>query len=170
MRKNILLAIDGRCASGKTTVAEKMKHQSGYEVIHMDDFFLRPEQRTEERLATPGGNIDYERFIEEVIKPIEKGEKFSYRPYDCQTRSMKEPITINPDKNIIVEGVYSCHPKLWEYYDIHAFVDVEKEVQRERIMARNGEEGWERFENMWIPLEETYFSAYNIKERCEMIL
>ena len=107
MRKNIVLAIDGPCASGKTTVAQKLKNQSGYEIIHMDDFFLRPEQRTQERLNTPGGNIDYERFIEEVIKPIEKGETFSYRPYDCHTKSMKEPVTIDATKNIIIEGVYS---------------------------------------------------------------
>lgn len=32
-----------------------------------DDFFLRPEQRTPERLAEPGGNLDRERMKSEVI-------------------------------------------------------------------------------------------------------
>ena len=31
----------------------------GANLIHMDDFFLRPHQRSRERLAIPGENIDH---------------------------------------------------------------------------------------------------------------
>ena len=65
--KPLLAAIDGRCAAGKTTLAEQLREMLGCNVIHADSFFLRPEQRTEERLNTPGGNIDYERLLAEVI-------------------------------------------------------------------------------------------------------
>ena len=41
-------------------------------------------------------------------------------------------------------------------------------MQLERIAARNGAEAARRFEELWIPLEEAYFAAYNIKERCEL--
>ena len=56
-----IIAIDGRCCAGKTTLAAKLKEQNGWSVFHMDDFFLQPKQRTKERLAQPGGNVDYDK-------------------------------------------------------------------------------------------------------------
>ena len=61
----MLIAVDGRCASGKTTLASALERETGCNVIHMDHFFLRPEQRTKQRLEEPGGNVDYERFQED---------------------------------------------------------------------------------------------------------
>ena len=41
-------------------------------LFHMDDFFLRMEQRTPDRMKETGGNVDYERFYETVSQ---KGSK-----------------------------------------------------------------------------------------------
>ena len=38
-------------------------------------------------------------------------------------------------------------------------MDITPEEQRARILQRNGEEGWQRFSELWIPLEERYFAA-----------
>ena len=51
----------------------------------MDDFFLRPEQRTPERFSEPGGNVDRERFLSEVLLPLRQGEAVDYRRFDCAT-------------------------------------------------------------------------------------
>ena len=61
-REHVFVAIDGPCASGKTTLAALLQRRFDGNVLHMDDFFLRPEQRTPERFAEPGGNVDRERF------------------------------------------------------------------------------------------------------------
>ncbi len=167
-KENIVVAIDGRCASGKTTLAKVLQERLSCVVIHMDDFFLRPEQRTQKRLAEPGGNVDKERILEEVIKPLKRREDFSYCPYDCHTQSFKTPVQVKRNPVTIIEGSYSAHPYLWENYDLHIFLDVDKETQYKRICARNGEEMAERFTNLWIPLEETYFSAFGIKEKCAL--
>lgn len=70
----VILAIDGRCGSGKTTLAGMIAHRYKAEVIHMDDFLLRQEQRTPERLAeqqkrilTRNGPEMLPRFISEWI-------------------------------------------------------------------------------------------------------
>ena len=47
----VIVAIDGKCTSGKTTLAAKLAEIYDCNVFHMDDFFLRPEQRTPERFA-----------------------------------------------------------------------------------------------------------------------
>ena len=61
-----IIAIDGRAASGKSTLAQQLGELLDADVIHMDDFFLPPSLRTKERLSEPGGNVHYERFAEEV--------------------------------------------------------------------------------------------------------
>lgn len=46
----------------------------------MDDFFLLPQDRTPERLAKPGENVDHERFDREVLSPLCHGQTAVYRP------------------------------------------------------------------------------------------
>ena len=161
------VAIDGRCAAGKTTIANRLQKVFACNVLHMDDFFLRPEQRTEERLRQPGGNVDWERFREEVLFPLRRDVPFSYQPYDCHTQMLKEPVKVEPKRLTIVEGSYSCHPELWDFYNLHIFLTISSEEQRRRIQCRNGEAALKIFQNKWIPLEERYFEAFQIEQRCE---
>ena len=65
--KNVVIAIEGGSASGKTTLGSLLEALYDCTVLHMDDFFLRPEQRTTARYAEVGGNVDYERFLDEVL-------------------------------------------------------------------------------------------------------
>lgn len=167
-QETVLLAIDGRCASGKTTLASYLQELTDCTVIHMDHFFLRPKQRTKERYDTPGGNVDYERFLEEVIKPLEQGISFQYRPYDCNRGSLGEPIEVAHKDLILVEGSYSCHPALWEHYDLRIFLTVDEQTQADRIQHRDGAKAADMFREKWIPLEEKYFTAYEIEARCDL--
>jgi len=167
----VFIAIDGRCAAGKTTLAGwlKEKFDCTVNVIHMDDFFLQPHQRTKERLMKPGGNIDYERVLEEVMHPLVQGKGFSYRIYDCKKMEMSSEIYIQPAEISIIEGSYSCHPALWDFYYLRMFLNVEPEEQLRRICRRNGAEAVSVFQERWIPLEEKYFSAYQIQKRCDYL-
>ena len=153
-RQPVLAALDGRCASGKTTLARALEEKYGWSVIHMDHFFLRPEQRTPQRLSTPGENVDHERFLDEVLRPLKAGQSVRYRPFDCHAMALGEPIKVESGPGILVEGAYACHPTLWDYYDLRAFLTVEGELQRERILKRNGPERFKAFQERWIPLEE----------------
>ena len=40
-QEHVFIAIDGPCASGKTTLARNLNERFGGNVLHMDDFFLR---------------------------------------------------------------------------------------------------------------------------------
>ncbi|MBQ7713399.1 MAG: uridine kinase [Oscillospiraceae bacterium] len=163
----VLLALDGRCAAGKTTLANGWGERFGWQVVHMDDFFLRPEQRTPERYATPGGNVDHERFLAEVLLPLRAGRAARYRPFDCAAlRLSEEEKTVAPAGVVVVEGAYACHPSLWEQYDLRAFATVGREEQLRRVAARNGAERLAAFRERWIPLEEAYFAAFDVEARC----
>jgi len=168
--KYLLIAIDGRCAAGKSMLAAHLQKACGCNVIHMDHFFLRTEQRSAKRLEEPGGNVDYERFLKEVLLPLRQGETFSYRPYDCHKREMAEAIRIEPHPVNVIEGSYCCHPALFDKYDLRIFLTIDETKQLRRIRMRNGEMGAAMFQDPWIPLEERYFSVFNIKDRCDLCL
>ncbi|MBQ8613412.1 MAG: hypothetical protein IJ416_04280 [Ruminiclostridium sp.] len=164
-KNRIIVAIDGRCASGKSTLSAVIAEKTGCNVIHMDDFFLRPEQRTKERLSETGGNTDYERFEAEVLLPFSKGCEVTYRPYNCGKRAFDEAVNLPHSRMTLVEGSYSCHPRFYDYYDLHIFLSVAPDEQLRRLERRNPVL-LSRFINEWIPMEEKYFEAFGIAERC----
>lgn len=166
-RETVVVAIDGRCASGKTSLAGSLQKALDCSVFHMDEFFLRPEQRTRERYEEPGGNVDWERFKEEVLQHVLNKESFSYRPFDCHTMTLKKAVDAEPTAVTVIEGTYSCHPRLWDSYDLHIFLNVAPEEQLLRIRRRNGKNA-KAFQERWIPLEERYFAACEIENRCEL--
>lgn len=166
-RQRMLLAIDGMCTAGKTTLASRLERRYGCTVLHMDDFFLRPEQRSVERYAEIGGNVDYERFLAEVLEPLHRGESFSYRPYDCRSCALSAPVAVTPGRLCVIEGSYSMHPTLEGFYDLSAFLFVTPERQRERVLQRP-EFLHESFFTRWIPMENRYFSETRARERCTL--
>lgn len=166
----VLAAIDGRCASGKTTVAALVAQRLECNVVHMDDFFLQPNQRTVERLREPGGNVDYERVEADVLQPAKYGLPIQYQKFDCSRMALGEEIILRPGKLLIVEGAYSCHPKLRDYFDLRIFMSIDAKAQMERIKKRNGEERAQMFRDRWIPLEENYIRECNVCECCQMCL
>lgn len=170
-KERITAALEGGSAAGKTTLAALLARiYPDCRVFHMDDFFLRPEQRTAERLAEPGGNVDRERFLTEVLLPLTRGEPVRYQPYDCRTRTLGGPTEILPGPLNIVEGAYSMHPALSGFYDLSVFLRVSPETQRARIEKRNDPETRARFFGVWIPLERRYFDATDPAGRCNLIL
>lgn len=165
------IAIDGRCASGKTTMAFMLSKVLGAGVVQMDDFFLPMELRTEERLAIPGGNVHYERVAEEVLPRLKAEDNFSYQRFECSKMELGDYVTVPGAKYYIVEGAYSCHSALGEYMSLKVFFDVGKAEQIERIRRRDGEEYLEAFINKWIPLEERYIKSIpDIHEAFDVII
>lgn len=164
----VKVAIEGGSASGKTTLSQMLANIYDCTVFHMDDFFLRPEQRTPQRYAEVGGNIDRERFLTEVLQPLSEGKMVNYRRFDCSSMQLEEAIQITPKKLTVIEGAYSMHPDLATYYDFSVFLDISPELQKERILRRNSPQFAKGFFEKWIPLEKTYFSKGKIQEQCNM--
>lgn len=170
-KTSVVIAIDGPSGAGKSSLAAWL--QTKYEdcaVFHMDDFFLPAFRKTPARLQTPGGNVDWERFLGEVLLPLMHGEPFAYRPFNCGTGELADPVHAAPRKLNVVEGVYSHHPALREAYDMTVFLSVGRREQLDRILARNGEAVFKRFADEWIPLEDLYFEKMQVREKAEYVL
>lgn len=166
--EQVNIAIDGGCCAGKSTFAKNLKVCGN--VFHMDDYFLPMVKKTTERMCQPGGNVDYERVRNEVFSGIESGTEFFVKKFNCKTQSFEKPRIVVPEAVNIIEGVYSMHPYLENFYNIKVFIDIDWETRRKRLYNRESEEMYKRFIDEWIPMENRYFTEYNIKERCDFII
>lgn len=168
--KRVIVAIDGMACSGKTQLAHALAAQFPHAcVICMDDFYLPQSERTEERMAQPGGHMDTVRFADEVAMPLWKASLPSYEPFDCHTQTFGETVAPAPDTELfIVEGTYALHPEIPDVYDLRIFVECDEEERLRRLRVREGENA-DDFARKWITREKRYFESYMTRELADMI-
>ena len=165
----LIIAIDGRSASGKTTFAKRFENEKGVFVIHTDDFYRPKNSSGLLEISEFDGNFDIKRFKSEVVDNLKK-DRFTYGVFDCSCQKVTETVSVCSPKCIIVEGAYGQNPNLTDYANIKVFFDIDEETQKKRIIVRNGEAGYQKFKNIWIQAEERYFNHYKIKENTHYIV
>lgn len=171
-KRPAFLAIDGRCGSGKTTLAAALAAEMAgvpCQIIHMDDFYLPPSDRVENWLEIPAANMDLARLESELLRPLRAGQPGVYRPYSCRTASYGPAATLRPEGLVVIEGSYALHERLRPLYDLRVFVSCTPTVQRTRLQQREGDR-WPAFAERWIPLEEGYFAAQDPAASCDLLL
>lgn len=165
----VLIGIDGMCASGKTSLGELLAEVFDANLFHADDYFLPPEKRTPERLSEPGGNMDRERLTREVMEPLGAGLPAVTRRFDCGRTDFDPPVEHPLRRVNIVEGAYSLHPELRDFYTLRIALRTESETQLERLKARDPDK-LDDFLTRWIPLEEQYFAATDLYSGADLVL
>jgi uridine kinase len=165
----VVIGIDGNCCSGKSTLAASLSSELDCCIFHADDFFLRPEQRTPERLGQPGGNLDRERLMAQVLQPLHRGDRAIYEPFSCRSMSLLPLLSPTKKRLNIVEGAYCLHPDLWDLYDLRVFLTAPWDVRLERLKKREGGK-IDVFLQRWIPMEDEYFRVFDIKNRVDIVL
>lgn len=164
-----VIAIDGRCGSGKTWLARLIAESFPCNVLHMDDFYLPFARRAGDWETVPGGNMDFERLRGELLLPIQEGKGAVYRPYCCPRDSFGEAVPLPRRELTVVEGSYSRHPSMDIAYDLTIFLTCAGEVQRRRLKQREGSR-FAAFEQRWIPMEENYFRRFDVEATSDMVL
>ena len=165
-RPFLIIGIDGRCASGKTTLSNWIAENIPARIFHMDDFYLPMEQRVEGWEHIPCANMNFERMLEEVLRPAKAGEAVQYRAYSCREKKLLPAVTMRAVTLTIVEGSYSHYPSLFPFYDVSVFLTCSKETQTERLIQREGDR-YPNYERLWIPLEEGYYRKYHVGEQVD---
>lgn len=136
----VLAALDGPCASGKTTLAGQAARQLGCPLVHMDDFFLPPARKTPARLAQPGGKCGLGAGAGPGPGPPVPGRARPVLPLPLPYRGVWAPVSLSPAPLVLVEGVYALHPALRDFYRLRIFLEAPWPVRRARLLDRGGPE------------------------------
>ena len=163
-KDQLLITLDGPCASGKTTLAKELAEALHAAVIHTDDFVIPHAQKTPERLAIPGGNCDVERLYNEIVLPWKQGKRLIFQRYDCRNDCLLPPETLPAVHILIIEGSYCNLPLIRSSADLRFFMGTPLPTRLERLRRRESPESLQRFFDKWIPLEDAYFAAYGLPD------
>ena len=137
--KPLVLALDGRCGSGKTTLANTLARQFPASItLHTDDFYLPPAQRIRGWEKTPCANMDLDRLRDEALRPAYEGQPVQYRAYSCREGAYLPARELAAQPLVILEGSYSHHPLLTGCETLRVFLTCAKEEQTRRLQAREG--------------------------------
>lgn len=151
----LLLALDGRCGSGKSSLALELAQELPLNLIHMDDYYLPMADRDPDWKKQFGKNMNFTRLIQEILQPALKGEELLVRPYSCRYARYQDEVRLKPKPVTLIEGSYSLHPLLRDFYHYSIYLQCSDDTQRQRLIAREGKR-FPFYQELWIPLEDAY--------------
>jgi uridine kinase len=185
-----LVAIDGRSAAGKTTLADELavhvRSTNRPALRSSIDHFHPPghKYRSIARGYTPESyyaeGYDYATFRAWVLDPVWHGgsrrcrltcwDSFNDIPFPEQWTDAPSGAII------IVDGIFLFHPDLRRYWDYAIWVDIDWEHMLER--AANRDVAWigstevviDRYRAFWRPTHAFYEAATNPRRRANVIV
>jgi uridine kinase len=176
----VRVAIDGRTASGKTTMADELAAlmaEHGRSVIRTSiDGFHRPRvERYARGRHSAEGYYYYARDLAAIVAlllaPLGPGGDRQYRTasfdLDADRPLEQVPQTSAEDAILIVDGTFLQRPELQRYWDVTVFVRTSAEISEARGLGRDMQHlgGEEAARNLYA---NRYRPAYALYERlCE---
>ena len=163
------VAIDGMAGAGKTTLAAYLSKKYGAPVVHLDDFRLPTPERAAGWEAIPGGDMDFERFEEEIVAPWMEKRPLVYTTLDPATGEMLDRRALPDGQMFLFEGTYIMHPMIRDFFDLRLFVRVGADEQARRLAAAPARTG-ARPTAARLETEQAYFDAYMTEALADGVL
>ncbi len=171
----VIVALDGRSGTGKSTLAEWMAGQLRGIRVDQDDFYAGGELDVWRRL-TPREKaeqvIDWRRVRDEVLLPLRNGQGASWRPFDWDTMTGLSPdaIAVQPSHIVILDGAYSARPELADLIDLTILVTLDDATRQERLRQREGEDITSAWQAVWDEAEDYYFDTIRPPETFDLVI
>ena len=174
-RRTIMIGIDGRGGSGKSTFARAVAEAvADVTVVDFDDFYRPSVERSHGRETGDrelGGDFDWRRLRKEVLKPLAVDQPARYRRYDWNLDRLRDDVhVVDPGGVVVVEGSYSTRPELRDFYDVTVWVDAPQPIRLRRGVERDGEDARDRWLNEWMPEEDRYIAAVQPAAHADVII
>ncbi len=154
------VGVDGKGASGKTTLAATVAAAlDGAAVVHVDDFARRSVPTWERG-----------RFVDQVLAPLLAGRAARYERWDWGTDASLGWAEVPAGVPVVVEGVSSTDVRLGVPWDVTLWLDVPAEVRLARALARDGESMRDQWVRRWMPAEDAYEAAQRPQDRADVVV
>lgn len=163
-----LIAIDGRGASGKSTLTSYLKTLlPDFTYIFYDDYFEPAKS------AEIWGAFNRDRFESDVVGPLQQSNRFTYRPYAWHTRPNIAPRDITVGKGLVLEGCFSFSFRL--DWDLKIWVETPRQLCLKRGIERDTKNvGYQKavrgWRDIWLPPEDEYISRIQPLKTADIVL
>lgn len=189
VRHPVRVAVDGRPASGKSTLADELGdalRAQGRSVVRatIDEFMHPRTVRYRRGIDSPEGcyhdSFDFDAIHEALLHPLGPAgsRQFRERSYDRDTDRVVSPSTTTApeDAVLLFDGVFLMRPELNASWDLHILVATSFEESLRRARLRDIEtlgsvtRVEERFRNRYLPSQEYYFETVVPGDLAEVIV
>jgi len=166
----VRIGIDGPGASGKSTLATGLAAALPNAVLVEGDDFYRPESDSSRSEIEIAGLFDLPRLASQVLIPHSQGREFQYQRYDWEAGTLGDWAAGANGASLIVEGIYSTHQTLREFYDLRIWVTAPRAVRLARGIGRDGEETRSTWVDFWMPAEDRYVTEQAPQNYAHLVL
>ena len=166
----IRIGIDGPGASGKSTLASALAELLPEAVLLEGDGFYRPESDSKRSEVEVGGLYDLERLATQVLIPHSEGLELLYQRYDWESGILGDWVHVARKTPLIVDGVYSTHQELRDFYDLRIWVSAPRATRLARGIERDGEDARNKWVDVWMPAEDRYAAEQRPQDHAHLIL
>ncbi len=144
----IIILIDGQSGSGKTTLATELAKETGFELVHLDDFYP----------GWSGLAAASDMVVRDVLHPHNPG----FWRWDWEKNQRGEWVSLTPGRSLIVEGAgavsrASKSVALCMGTVITVRITGPEKRRRERALRRDP--GYKPWWEMWAAQEREHFSG-----------
>lgn len=174
-QKTILIAIDGRSGSGKSTFAkyfakELERYNITTAIIQTDNFYQKQENPLAKPELIPGYAYGYfwKKLRKQVVTPLKENMSAKYMLSDWVSGKKQGQQIIEANQTVIVEGVISTYAKIADLFDLRIWLSCPKKVRIKRIIGR-GDFPEEELED-WQIIENAYVSRQNEQNNAHIVV
>jgi len=180
--EHLVVAIDGRSGSGKSTVAKAIAQAIGAVIVPCDDFFAASVSNTEWNRRTPeqraADAIDWRRLKREAIEPLRTGRPARWHAFDFVAGPrgdgtyplQRTPTELAPKPVVLLDGAYSARPELAEVLDLTVLVEAAPRTREARLKAREAADFLWQWRARWERAEEYYFGHVRPPSAFDVVL
>lgn len=138
----VMIAIAGDSAAGKTTLTKGLVQALGPErcvSICVDDYHrFDREERRDLPFTALHPDCNHLDIMEQHLQLLASGQPILKPIYDHATGRLTRPERVEPNRFIIVEGLFPLHSKLARAcFDVTVFLDPPEEIRRAWKLARD---------------------------------
>lgn len=164
------IGIDAPGASGKSTLAAGLAEAMPQAVLVEGDDFYRPESDSSRSEIEIAGLFDLARLASQVLIPHTENRDLHYQRYDWDADALGDWMREPSGMPLIVEGVYSTHEALRDFYDLRIWVTAPWTARLSRGLERDGEGARSNWLEVWMPVEDRYVAEQAPPDHAHLVL
>jgi gluconate kinase len=152
--RRVVVLVDGRSGTGKTTLGAAVADHLGAQVVHLDDVY-------------PGWD-GLRAAADAVVRDV-LGPPSGYRRWDWSASAPTDWVPLDADAPIVVEGCGALSRGSAPLASLRVWLEADDVVRRDRAIGRDGEvfaREWDR----WAAQEASFIAAEQPAHRADVVL